>query len=67
MPRPNTRPVAHGERGTHVPRMTDASQGHLRARDELTSFSGLWRLRLCYGGPGGVVGAALPGAAAASE
>jgi len=39
----------------------------LRARDELTSFSGLWRLRLCYGGPGGVVGAALPGAAAASE
>ena len=39
----------------------------VRARDELTSFSGLWRLRLCYGGPGGVVGAALPGAAAASE
>src|ERR1035437_7273633 len=38
-----------------------------RARDGLTQFPGSGGLRLCYGGSGGVVGASVRGAAAASE
>ena len=47
----------------------DSIVGHtaLRARDELTSFSAVVRLRSCYGGSGGIGRSAFRGAAASSE